>query len=188
MSRRQVILAIITIAVAVLALKWWRWLQPVNLAILEERRKLIAELAETIIPRTDTPGAKDANVAGFILEMVRHGISRREGHTFLKGLDAINDYCHAHFKQDFEVCLLDEKIRTLIHFEKKGEWTNSRLLSKVRNKLLGRPFFPLLRYLTVVGYCTSEVGCTQGLAYDYIPDEYIACLSLENGQRGWATV
>lgn len=187
MSRRQVILAIITIAVAALAFKWWRWLRPVNLAILEERRELIAELAEAIIPRTGTPGAKDANVAAFILEMVRHGISRQEGHTFLKGLDAINDYCHTHFKQGFVASQQEEKISALAHFERLGEWTTVSFLSKVRNKLLGRPFFPLLRYLTVVGYCTSEIGCKQGMAYDYIPDHYQPCITLTNGQRAWAT-
>ncbi len=187
MSRRQVIVAFVLLVVAGLAATWWRWAKPLNLAALAQHRGLIAELAETIIPRTDTPGAKDANVAAFILEMVQHGISRQEGHTFARGLDAVEDYCLAHFRRGFEACTLAEKTQTLAHFEGKGHWTNSALLAKVRNKLLGRAFFPLLRSLTVVGYCTSEVGAKQGLAYDYIPDKYQGCVSLANGQRAWAT-
>lgn len=187
MNRREVIIAVIVIVAVALAVRWWAWIRPLKLAILEQRRELIADLAETIIPRTDTPGAKDANVTPFILEMVRHGISKQEGRNFLNGLDAIDEHCHTQFGHGFVASTEEEKAAALAHFESMSEWTTVRLLSKVRNRLLGRPFFPLLKYLTVVGYCTSEVGCRQGLAYDYVPEEYLPCIPLKDRQRAWAT-
>lgn len=188
MNRREVIIAIILIVAVALSVRLWWWIRPLKLAVLEHRRTLIADLAEMIIPRTDTPGAKDANVTPFILEMVRNGISKQEGRTFLNGLDAIDEHCHTLFGHGFVASTEEEKVSALAHFESLDEWTNVPLLAKVRNKLLGRPFFPLLKYLTVVGYCTSEVGCRQGLAYDYVPHEYLPCIPLKDGQRAWATV
>lgn len=188
MSRVQAILMMISLLVVVLTLKWWRWLKPLDFNILEEREGLIAELAETIIPRTQTPGAKDTHVAAFILKMVRYGISRQEARTFLRGVDEIDRYCYEHLGHGYVNCTTEERNRTLALFEKDSQWTGPRLLEKVNNKLLGRPFFPLLRSLTVIGYCTSEAGCKQGLAYDYIPNEYLSCIPLEGGQRVWATV
>jgi hypothetical protein len=49
------------------------------------------------------------------------------------------------------------------------------------------PFFALLKELTVLGYCTSELGATQGLAYLAVPGEYRGCVGLRPGQKSWAT-
>jgi hypothetical protein len=40
--------------------------------------------------------------------------------------------------------------------------------------------------LTLFGYFTSEIGCTQVLAYDPIPKEYHGCIDLVPGQKAWA--
>ncbi len=41
-----------------------------NLEVNTDQEKLIAELSETIIPKTDTPGAKDVYAHLFVLKMV----------------------------------------------------------------------------------------------------------------------
>ena len=48
------------------------------------------------------------------------------------------------------------------------------------------PFFQLMKELTLFGYFTSEIGCTQALAYDPIPKEYHGCIDLAPGQKAWA--
>lgn len=189
MNRRQVIIVIFLTIVIALAVKWWRWAKPASLSVLKEKKRLIAELAEAIIPRTNTPGAKDAKVDDFILQMVTSGISSLEQRTFLHGLQGIDDYCLKHFQREFIMCAKKEREEVLTYFESEEAWSRSfRLVSKVRNKLLGRSFFSLIKYLTVVGYCTSEVGCTVGLAYDYIPMQYQSCVTLKQGQKTWATL
>lgn len=188
MDRKHALIVIFSVVVLILVGKWW-WgrTRPVNYTLLEERKWLIAELADTIIPRTQSPGAKDANVANFIVEMVRRGVSRQEARTFMRGLESIERYCKSHFRDGFLECALEERIQALRHFEANDRWPDGGVIGKVRNKLEGRPFFSLLRELTVVGYCTSEVGCTQALVYDYIPDYYMPCIAMEHGQRAWAT-
>ena len=38
------------------------------------------------------------------------------------------------------------------------------------------PFFAGLKETTVLGYCTSEIGATQALAYAHVPGDYRGCL------------
>jgi hypothetical protein len=63
----------------------------------------------------------------------------------------------------------------------------SSFWKKVQRKITGRSFMDILRELVVVGYCTSEAGATQGLAFDFIPGSYTGCISLRPGQKSWAT-
>ena len=61
------------------------------------------------------------------------------------------------------------------------------MVAKIKNKLRGEAFFPLLRRLTVEGYCMSEAGATNHLAYQPIPGHYIAITELQPNQSCWAT-
>ncbi len=40
------------------------------------------------------------------------------------------------------------------------------------------PFFERMKFLTVFGYCTSEVGATAELHYEVIPGSYSGCTEL----------
>ena len=58
-------------------------------ALTDERADLIAEIADTIIPRTDTPGANDVGVTAFIDVIVAEYYNDDERAVFLAGLDSI---------------------------------------------------------------------------------------------------
>src|SRR4030095_15191797 len=51
-----------------------------------EQAATVAELSEIIIPKTDTPGAKDAGVPGFIDSMLKEVYSKEDQDNFLEGL------------------------------------------------------------------------------------------------------
>jgi hypothetical protein len=53
----------------------------------DAQRAIIAELAEIIIPRTDTPGAKDVGVPQFIEAMLRDALSTEDQQSFVSGLE-----------------------------------------------------------------------------------------------------
>lgn len=150
------------------------------------QRGLIAELSETIIPRTDTPGAKDAKVEDYIIKIIQDCTDVKNQNIFINGLADVQDYSRDKFGKLFQNCSIGQKTQVLQHFEKKAHSFNA-LVDKVEGKLLGQPFFTQLKKMTIVGYCTSEPGATQGLAYDYIPHNYDACIPLQPHQRSWAT-
>ena len=52
----------------------------------EAQRAIIAEVAEIIIPRTDTPGAQDVAVPAFIESMLQDAFSSEDQQSFISGL------------------------------------------------------------------------------------------------------
>jgi hypothetical protein len=135
-----------------------------------EQGVLLAELVETIIPATDTPGAKGARVHVFVDLVLKHCRTISEQAAFVKGLGAVASDCRARYGAEFAAAPRASREELLKRLEASGD-----------------PFVQSLKELTVLGYCTSEVGATQGLAYVAVPGDYRGCVDLKPGQKGWAS-
>lgn len=157
-------------------------IEPESLYIHKE---LIAELAEIIIPATDTPGAKDAKVEDFIIKIILECENSKTQNRFLSGLKDLQEYSKRRYNKKFQNCSLTDKVTILEYYENKT--FKSRVLRKIENKLFGESFFYKLKSLTIIGFCTSKIGATEALAYDFIPINYQACIPLVKGQKSWAT-
>jgi hypothetical protein len=158
----------------------------VDFSIIRHRKNLLNELAEVIIPRTQTPGAKDADVGEFIIKMLEFCMERKSQNNFVDGLLNLEDYILKRYDKPFIECSASEKVSVLNYLEQEAIYS-SPLLRKIRYKLIGKPFFIMLKELTVEGYCTSQIGATRGLAYIYIPGTYNACVPITKNQKSWAT-
>lgn len=166
--------------------KYYDWHKTPDLHWLETHKELVASLAETIIPTTDTPGAREAGVADYILIMLRDATDRSTANKFIDGLKDVDHYCRSNYDRTYPQCSPEDQRSVLRHFEEKAKPFNT-LAGKIENAWFGTPFFYTLKRLTVQGYCTSEAGATKGLAYLYIPGHYEGCKPLAPGQRAWAT-
>ena len=155
-------------------------------SFLKEHLTLVEELADILIPETDTPGAKSAGVGPVILHLVSHTARRVDQNNFIEGLRGVQRYCINEFGKDISKLNAEEKIRVMVRVSEESE-TFSGVLGKIENRLTGRPFFYLLKEYSSIAYCTSEAGATRGMAYDHIPAQYSACIPLTKGQRSWAT-
>ena len=120
---------------------------------------LLTDVVETIVPETDTPGAKAAHVHVFVDLALARCVPDQKRQQIVVALDGL--------PQDFGTLSADERQRRL--------------------EQLPTEALALLRELTVLGYCTSEIGATQGMAYDPVPGGYRGCVDLTPGQRAWAT-
>jgi len=171
------------------SLSFFKWIginTPVNIHELWARKDLIAELAEIIIPATDTPGAKDAFVQEYIINVIINCNSFRQQHIFFTGLNDLEKYTIEVYKKEFLKCTPAEKESVVAHVAKSSAYSFS-ILDKIHNKIWGETFYFKLYHLTVEGYCLSKTGATKGLAYDYIPVNYEACIPLKPNQKSWAT-
>ncbi len=190
MDRRKAIFGIILgtagVAGSTLGYRWWKRYRTPDLDWLEQHRILIAALAETIIPRTDSPGAKDAAVDSFIIKMIRDCTPRKEQNNFLDGLKDLEEFCRHEYGLAYVECSEAQQHQTLEHVERAAVSLQGRV-GKVMLRLNGRPFFRILKDYTVEGYCTSEPGATKGLAYLYIPGSFHGCIPLQQNQKAWAT-
>ena len=140
-----------------------------------EQLNLVAEIAERILPASDTPGAKDVEVHKFIDRQVALNASDEEKAMFLDGLTYINS------KSD-EVAGGS--------FADLGDQERDQVLQAVVDEWQAAPrdnrFFPAFRGLVVTGYFTSERVCKEVLVYDPIPGEFNGCVDYNEGDPLWA--
>lgn len=190
MNRRTYIKSILSVGILGTAsysmFKWFDINQPIDANTLHDHEALIAELAEVIIPKTDTPGAKDALVHQFIIKVMLNCNHARQQQIFLRGLEDLESYTLNHYQRSFLKCGQEEKEAVVRYFSEHAAYS-IEILNKVQKKLWGQSFFTKFRNLTVEGYCLSQQGATLGLNYDYIPGNFVACIPLQANQKSWAT-
>jgi gluconate 2-dehydrogenase gamma chain len=145
---------------------------------------VISQISEIIIPRTDTPGAKDAGVPSFIDQMLKEVYSKEDQDRFTSGLTAFNEQARTEYGEDFAD--LDEEDQTA--FVKKAH-DEAIKAEKTIKPVPTRPFILMMKEMTMLGFFTSEPGATQVLQYVPVPGAYKGCVPLSEAGNGktWAT-
>ena len=152
--------------------------------LTEDHEKIIAEIADTIIPDTDTPGAKKAGVGPFILMMMNDCYPESTRNLVMEGVKDVQKRSKSDYQQSFISLSLKDRDNLLKKMEEEDKNKNETL--KTEAKAASPSFFKLVRDLTLFGYFTSEIGATQALNYVAVPGKYEECTTLEKGQKGWA--
>ena len=140
-----------------------------SVEVTPDQVKLLAWAADTIIPDTDTPGAKAAGVEQFIIRVLRDCYVRKEQADFYEGLaklDAASRGAHGRGFAELDAAQRKELMKQTARSDKA--------------------FFLRLRELTIAGYFTSEIGATKALAYLPVPGRFDADVPLAPGQKAWA--
>lgn len=114
--------------------------------------------AELIIPASDTPGATQAGVTAFIDTMLTGWYPRADRDRFLHGLRQLDARATSVAGSPFALCPLDAQRSVLTGFD-----AEVAALRAVRSPAADEHWFAMLKYLTVWGYCTSEVGMRETL-------------------------
>jgi len=143
-----------------------------------EQDATIIEVSELIIPKTDTPGAKDALVNRYVDVLLKDCYTKENRDHFLAGLDTFNQKAKDVYGNSFADCAKEEQI-ALLKEEDEAAYTGGGDKDK-------KPFFREMKELTLVGYFTSEPGATQALTYVAVPGAFQGCLPYEEGQKAWA--
>lgn len=154
-----------------------------SLAVLPEQAELLAELTDVIIPTTDTPGAKTAGVAQFIIRVMRDCYPIADQKFFYAGLARVDETSMDRHGKRFLELKQKEKIAVVLAIAEK----DTAFINKAVNKAVKTPsFFKRLRELTVTGYFISEIGATLALEYLPIPGRFEGDVPMTPGQRAWA--
>ena len=139
------------------------------------------EIAETIIPATDTPGAKAAKVGAFMTVMVKDCYDENDQKIFREGMDKINTAADKKFSKEFMQLTPEERHQLLVEIDNEQK-------DYAKNKKKDDPnhYFRLMKELTLLGYFTSEPGATQALRYIETPGRYDGCVPYKKGEKAWA--
>lgn len=152
-----------------------------------EQGALLAEVAEIMIPRTDTPGAKDVGVPAFIDSMLKNAYGKEDQQRFLGGLEEFEAKARSEHGRVF--LELDVAQRAALVRSAHDVAMVEERQSDLRPELRQRPFILMTKELALLGYFTSQVGATQILQYNPVPGAFVACSSLAEAGNGktWAT-
>lgn len=143
-----------------------------NFSISAEQEQLLAELAETIIPKTDTPGAKDISAHLFALKMLDDCSSKEEQEKFVKGLSAFESMAKKDLGKSFTQANAAERSKLLAPLEAQKD---------AAQKDDAAQFYSRMKGLTIQAYTSSQFYLTKVQVYELIPGRYHGCVPLKTG-------
>jgi hypothetical protein len=172
---------------------------------------LLNEIADTILPDTKTPGAKAAKVGQFMTVMVNDCYEAPDQKIFHEGISKIDAASKSKNGKSFIESTPQQRHDLLVDLDKKvkdynkkiDEYVNSltpdqRTQMKIKQDFTGTDpladkrgenpdyYFQMMKELTLLGYFTSEIGCTQARRYVERPGSYNGDLPYKKGDKAFA--
>jgi hypothetical protein len=140
------------------------------------------EVAETILPATDSPGAKEAKVGEFMTRIVKDCYTEADQKIFLDGMVKLDDASKKKNGKSFMDSTPEQRHDLLVDLDKEQK-------DYMAQKKKDDPthYFRMIKELTLWGYFTSEVGAKKALRYVAIPGKYEGCIDYKKGEKAWAT-
>ncbi len=156
----------------------------------EDQARLVSAIAETILPKTDTPGAIEAGVPAFIDDLVGTVYDQEQQQKFVESLVKFAQAAKESIGEDFYSATPEQQLA----FVKKS---NEEALAAsqaggsegwwLAGSKAERPFILTIKELTLLGFFTSEPGATQVLQYKQVPGPFQGCVPLAQVGKAWAT-
>jgi hypothetical protein len=171
MQRREALKGFGTAVVGLVSLPSWAngWskqkLQKASLLTTAED-SLLSEVVETIIPVTDTPGAKEIGVHKFVQTMVTDCYDQKAQETLTKGLAGVETMSKQTFGKAFAAGSAAQREHILEGMELSDNPTN-------------KAFYSMVKGLTIQGYMSSEYVMTNLTHYEMIPGRFHGCVPVK---------
>ena len=163
-----------------------------------ENIALLNEVGETIIPATNTPGAKAAQVGEFMKTFVTDCYTQKEQTAFIKGIDDLNEACKKMYNKSFMEADATQRHDLLVSLEKEAKPYNQQIddkekdlkaeAKKAAKEFDGTPkhYYTMMKQMTLMGFFTSKTGATETLRHIQVPGKYDGALPYKKGDRAWA--
>ena len=140
---------------------------PSNFSLSQDA--LLAEIVETIIPATDTPGAKDLKIHAFVQKMVTDCYEPEVQQNVVRGLETTEQLAKQTYGKPFAACesAQREEVLTRMEISIDQNWSS---------------FYKLIKELTLQGYLTSEYYLTNHTNYKMVPGHFYGCVPVPTPQ------
>nr|WP_295935058.1 gluconate 2-dehydrogenase subunit 3 family protein [uncultured Dyadobacter sp.] len=163
---------------------------PTEFSLTGNQKLIVAEVAEMIIPRTTTPGAKDVGVPAFIVMMLQDCYKTPEHKSFVEGLSKLegkqflnmNPEQKTALLQQVEIDSAEEMKAYQVQQTKMGDNEDREQMAA---QAKGLPYWRLMKELTMLGYFTSEEGIKSSFEYVPIPGK-LEMIKMKPNQKSFA--
>ena len=170
----------------------------------EDDVALLDEVGETILPRTNTPGAKDAKIGAFMAIMVNDCYTAADQKVFHEGIKKLDDASKAMHDVSFMKATPDQRKSLLIKLDEEAkkdasdrrEYDEQQVKKEREEHEKGNTgferekrsahYFSMMKQLTISGYFTSKEGRTGALRYTPVPGGYNGELDYKKGDKQFA--
>lgn len=133
-----------------------------QLVLSAKQQRLLAELCETLMPRTDTPGAKDLRLPQYVQKMLRDCTPTKEQLLVVAGLGQLDEASQRQQGQAFEASPAAQRLALLQRLDQQPQLFAPALADCYR----------IVRQLTIDGYRGSEFFMTHEVVYEQVPSRY----------------
>lgn len=149
----------------------------------QQQFDVLNEIAERIMPKTDTPGAKDAQVVNIIDGIIAEYYSKEDAESFAAQIDVFESDCKKENGKSFVEMSDEERDAYLTKVEAaaykaKENGTDS-------NKI----FWFNTKQGVLSTFFMTEAGCMQVLQHVAVPGPFQGCVPMEKAGKGrtWAS-
>ena len=155
---------------------------------------LLDEIADTILPETSTPGAKAAKTGAFMALMVTAAYTPTDRGVFRDGMRRLDEACRAAHQSPFMQASAAQRLAVVEVLDREQQTAMAERANPPRFRApAAEPppeqpahYFRMMKELTLLGYFTSEIGCTQAMRYVESPGRYDPDAPHAPGDRSWA--
>jgi hypothetical protein len=177
-----------------------------------EEIAFLDEVAETILPQTSTPGAKAAKTGAFMALIVTDSYNAGDRKIFREGMRKLDEATEDAHNVSFMEATAPQRLAVLNVLDKEqkawGDERDARNLKKAEAFLTDQRkesapgtdasaapaltadppahYFRMMKELALLGYFTSEIGCTQAQRYLETPGRFDPCVPYTPGEKSWA--
>ena len=153
-----------------------------GLSFSKEDIAFFNEIAETILPATNTPGAKEAKVGEFMTVIVNDCYEAKDQTTFMAGFTKLNEASNKANGKSFMEATAAQRHDLLVALD-----AEAAAYQKAKKPEEQKHYFTMFKELTLWGFFSSEVGATKALRYVAIPGRYEGSMPYKKGDKAWAT-
>ena len=136
--------------------------------------KLFVEVAETIIPKTDTPGAKELMIERWVDSVLMDVRDEKFQKKVVEGLEAVEAASRKDNKKNFLDATAEERTATLMALDKE----------RANYKGEGRHPFHSVKEIVLTAFFSTKVGVTEVIQYNANPGKYVGCMPLAEAGNG----
>ena len=145
------------------------------------QNEMVDAMAEIILPATDTPGARAANVNRFIDAIVGESWLEEDRKRFMSGLEAAQARAKKQYGAPFGELSEEDQTAFVAALDEETFGEDAGAPDRENPS-----FYRSFKELVIVGYYTSEVGATQELRTNIVPGYYDGDVPYEEVGRAWS--
>ena len=136
----------------------------------------LRDICAQVIPKTETLGAAEVDVHGFIDNQLFHCFTKQEQQACQQILFSLNEQSKKRHARLFSQCSKAQQLSLLTDLEQ----TQNGFDATERNQ------FKMLKGLVIFGYYTSQEGATKELAYLQVPGPFKGSIPYTSVGKSWA--